>query len=49
MKHVHFSNLTMTSGAKMPNWTLLIFRMRHFECVKFRLGFDMFKSYQNNN
>jgi hypothetical protein len=25
----------------MPNWTLLIFRIRHFECVKFRFGFDM--------
>lgn len=30
----------------MPNWTLLIFRMRHFECVKFRFGFDMLRSFQ---
>lgn len=35
----------MTSGANMPNWTLLIFLIRHFECVKFKFGFDMTKKH----
>lgn len=38
---IRLQNLTITSGAKMPNWTLLIFLIRHFECVKFKLGFDI--------
>jgi hypothetical protein len=32
----------------MPNWTLLIFRIRHFECVKFRFGFDMANKHKTN-
>lgn len=33
----------MLSGEKMPNWTLLIGRKRHFEWVKFR--FDIASSH----
>ena len=32
--------LTIASGENTPNCTFLILRNRHFECVKFRFGFD---------
>ena len=34
------SPLTIASGEKTPNCTFLILLNRHFECVKFKLGFD---------
>ena len=36
----------MFSGENTPNWTFLILRNRHFECVKSKLGLDdMLRSY----
>jgi hypothetical protein len=35
--------LTITSGENIPNWTLSTARMRHFECVKFKLGLAIAK------